>query len=196
MSQNLNWENSKTDLDSRSYICGHCDNNIVTKEGYVTTFETDCIYICHFCKKPTYFDESGKAFPGILFGKDVAHLPDEVLHLYQESRKCTSVGAYTAATLCCRKILMNVAVNHGAKKGETFVYYINFLEEKGHISSKIKSWLDHIRKQGNNAAHEIESINQDDAETLIVFIEMLLRSLYEFPEIVSKHNSNPPSSSP
>jgi hypothetical protein len=41
--------------------------------------------------------------------------------------------------------------------------------------------VDHIRKKGNEANHEIAIMSRTDAEELISFIEMLLKFMYEFP---------------
>ena len=40
--------------------------------------------------------------------------------------------------------------------------------------------VDHIRKKGNEANHEIKLMTQADAEELIAFTEMLLKFFYEF----------------
>jgi hypothetical protein len=50
--------------------------------------------------------------------------------------------------------------------------------------------VDHIRKKGNEATHEIALMGQADAEELIGFTEMLLKFIYEFPARV------PPSTHP
>ena len=47
-----------------------------------------------------------------------------------------------------------------------------------------KGWVDHIRKKGNEAAHEIVLMTKADADELIVFSEMLLKFVYEFPNRV------------
>jgi len=44
-----------------------------------------------------------------------------------------SVNAYTASVLCCRKLLMNLAVSKGAKEGENFFKYVDYLATKGYI---------------------------------------------------------------
>jgi hypothetical protein len=44
-----------------------------------------------------------------------------------------------------------------------------------------KGWVDHIRKKGNEATHEIVLMKKDDALELISFAEMLLKFIYEFP---------------
>ena len=76
---------------------------------------------------------------------------------------------------------MNIAVEKGAKKGESFLFYVSYLADKGYVPPNGKSWVDHIRTKGNEAAHEIELMSQDDATELIQFAEMLLKFIYEFP---------------
>ena len=39
----------------------------------------------------------------------------KVKALYEEARDCIKVNAYTATILCCRKLLMNIAVVQGAE---------------------------------------------------------------------------------
>jgi hypothetical protein len=41
--------------------------------------------------------------------------------------------------------------------------------------------VDHIRKKGNEANHEIALMTRVDAEELLSFSEMLLKFIYEFP---------------
>jgi len=41
-----------------------------------------------------------------------------------------SSQSYTPAVLACRKILMNVAVSLGAKAGDPFVSYVQFLADR------------------------------------------------------------------
>lgn len=52
--------------------------------------------------------------------------------------------------------------------------------DEGHISAKGKKWVDHIREKGNDANHEIKLISREDAEQLIRFSEMMLRTMYEY----------------
>jgi hypothetical protein len=140
------------------------------------------IYICHQCKNPTYFSTRGSQTPGIAYGKDVEHVPvQDVSPLYNEARMCMSVNAYTAAILCCRKLLMNIAVAQGAKDGQRFAEYVDYLSDNGYLPPNGKKWVDAIRKKGNEATHEITIMDRADAEELIEFTEMLLRFIYEYP---------------
>lgn len=190
---NISWINS-TALTSRSFICGYCGNSIASNMGYGAQppypnlpAPISFIYICHYCNSPTFFAPNGKQTPGALFGKLVNDIPSkDVEELYNEARRCVGVGSYTASVLCCRKLLMNIAVSKDAPVGLNFIDYIDFLSKQGFIPPDGKDWVDHVRKKGNEATHEIALMKQDDAEELISFIEMLLKFIYEFPAIIKK----------
>lgn len=79
---------------------------------------------------------------------------------------------------------MNVAVQQGAKENLKFIEYVNYIADQGYVPPNGKHWVDHIRKKGNEATHEIAVMGEADARELIVFIEMLLRFIYEFPSMI------------
>ena len=76
---------------------------------------------------------------------------------------------------------MNIAVTQGAEAGLRFIEYVDFLGENGFIPPNGRGWVDHIRRKGNEATHEIALMSKADAEELIAFSEMLLKFIYEFP---------------
>ena len=179
------WHNQLT-LGSRRYVCGYCssvvgpDKGTFSQEGNVQTF----IYYCSHCGQPTYFDQDSRQFPGVKFGNPVGHLPVGIEKLYDEARGAMSAQAYTPAVLACRKILMNVAVSLGAKAGDSFASYVQFMADKGYVPPNGKHWIDHIRSKSNEANHEITMMSKDEAERLITFVEMMLRFIYELPNVV------------
>ena len=111
----------------------------------------------------------------------MSNLPTDVASLYDEARSALSAGAATAAVLACRKLLMNIAVTQGAATGLSFVAYVEYLATAGYIPPNGRGWVDHIRKRGNEATHEIALMSISDAVELITFSEMLLKFIYEFP---------------
>jgi hypothetical protein len=173
-------------LQSRRYVCGYCgsvvgpDKGTFSQEGQVQTF----IYYCSHCGQPTYFDDKGQQFPGVRFGNDVRHLPKPIEQLYGEARGALASQAYTPAVLACRKILMNVAVSLGANAGDSFASYVQFLANEGYVPPNGKHWVDHIRSKSNEANHEITLMSKHEAEILITFVEMMLKFIYELPNIV------------
>lgn len=163
------------------FRCGHCGFNVASDKGYNHTNPSEKIHVCPNCDKPTYFYRSGIQVPGVVPGSEVQHLPDDLEHMYREARNCCGLGAYTASVLASRKMLMNVAVQQGAKEGEKFIQYVDHLAANGFIPPNGRGWVDHIRRKGNEATHEIALMTQTDAEELISFTEMLLKFIYEFP---------------
>ena len=84
---------------------------------------------------------------------------------------------------------MHIAVSKKAEENKSFEYYVNYLSEKNYIPPDGKDWVDHIRKKGNEAAHEIIGVKKEDAEELITFLEMLLKIIYEFPATIRTKGS-------
>lgn len=161
------------------------------------------LYICPDCARPTYWDKvdrilaigqlkeggaggktvfqtDGEQTPGSLPGTNVEELPDgEVKELYGEARRCLSVSAYTGAILIFRTLLMQLAVADGAKPNQKFVVYVEHLRDKW--APRSAPWIDKIRKEGNDATHEVALKGEKDALLLLQFSEMLLRLIYEYP---------------
>ncbi len=102
----------------------------------------------------------------------------------------TATGSYTAAVLCCRKLLMHIAVANGAEDSLTFAQYVAHLSAKGFVPPGAKEWVDHIRDKGNEANHEIVIMTKEEAERLISFCEMLLKIIYEFPARTPKKTAS------
>ena len=183
---NINW-NQITKVTSKSYVCGHCGNPLASQYGYYGTWaqrNVAFIYICHQCNLPTFFYENSQ-IPGVHFGQSIKHIPDaNVEKLYEEARTCFSVNAFTSSVMCCRKLLMNLAVSEGAKEGMSFVDYVNFLNDNNFIPPKGKAWVDAIRKLGNDATHSIEFKTPEEAKLILTFTEMLLKFIYEMPGLL------------
>jgi hypothetical protein len=106
--------------------------------------------------------------------------------LYDEARRAYSANSFTAVVLCCRKLLMHVAVSKGAKVGEPFASYVQFLADQNFVPPDAKGWVDHIRTKGNEANHEIAIMKAEDASELLEFSEMLLKLVYEYPATMAK----------
>ena len=122
--------------------------------------------------------------PGPTPGNRVEHLPPEIEKLFDEARRCAGDGNHTAAVLVCRKILAHLAVEKGAKENLRFIDYVEHLADQGYLPPDGRHWVDHIRRKGNEANHEIKLMSSDDASELISFSEMLLRFVYELPRSI------------
>ncbi|MGH7827303.1 MAG: DUF4145 domain-containing protein [Candidatus Binatia bacterium] len=177
-----NWENAQA-LSPVSYLCGFCGLNVSSERGWQSNQNPafNRIRICPDCNRLSFFESGDNQVPGIAYGRPVPNVPAELDALYHEGRKSTAAGAHTAAVLACRKILMHIAVDHGAQPGLNFIEYVEYLVKNGFVPPKGKGWVDHIRKKGNEANHEIVVMGPDASKDLLTFIEMLLTFLYDFP---------------
>lgn len=205
MSKNIKirWSDIQN-LDSHKFTCGHCGNPLVSDKGFIGNFLVSIgrsetrpvhIYICHYCTKPTFIAE-GSQVPGVPFGNTVDFIDDKFVNdLFNEARRCCQVNSYTAAVLCCRKLLMNIAVNHEANKDLNSKQYVDYLYDQGIIPKGSKEWVDFIRDKGNEANHEIEIMEEDDAIGILSFSEILLKIIYEtkgqFKNITKKKLKKP-----
>ena len=175
-------------MPPHDYRCGYCGKEVGSAHGFLAKVAgsrvRDSIYVCPRCQQPMYFDSDDFQVLGVPYGDDVEAVPDDIASLYAEARRACSTSAYTAAVLTCRKILMNIAVAQGAEEGLSFMAYVEYLSAQGYVPPGGEGWVDHIRRKGNDANHEIQLMRRADAEELISFTEMLLKFIYEFPSRV------------
>lgn len=180
----LTWDQT-SELQNKKFICGYCQMFVSSKIGYRQKNDkglyVGAIYICPSCFEPIYFSAINGQYPKPNAGRPVSSLPDGINELYEEARRCIAQRCYTSSVMLLRKMLMNIAVEQGAQKGKRFIDYVEYLSEKGFVPPNGKAWVDHIRKKGNEATHEIVIMSEKDAAELIVFVEMLLRFIYELP---------------
>lgn len=180
------WKNLDK-LSSKTFVCCNCGKEIASNQGYVGFSNHDAlphfhIYICHCCYAPNVFDalESPLVEPRI--GKEIANLPENVSNLYNEARACLQAGAFTAAAMLMRKMLMDIAVAEGIAKNLTFAQYVDALCKEGIVPRKARHLAEAVRKLGNDVNHELQTAKPEETEDLFKFIEMLLEVNYEFAE--------------
>lgn len=183
-------------IDSwHEYICGHCNTKVSGAVVCGYYFETPFNIVkwlwCTNCGEGSVLTTDGNIYPGIPFGPNIEGLPEDVSNAYKESRKCISINAYTSCELICRKILMHIAVEKGAKEGDTFENYIKHLESSGFVTPPMKNWVNLIREHGNKAAHILETPDKDRAESTLMFTAELLRLIYEMEYISTKYTKKP-----
>jgi hypothetical protein len=147
--------------------------------------------MCTNCNDASVLAKDGNIYPGVQFGPNIEGLPNDVAQAYKEARLCMSVNAFTACELICRKILMHVAVEKGAKEGETFAAYLSNLESQCYITPPMKGWVDLIRQHGNKATHRVDSPDKARAESTLMFTAELLRLTYEMDYLAKKYAPGP-----
>jgi Domain of unknown function (DUF4145) len=184
-------------MHPRRYTCGYCGRTVASDRGLrhesnMAPKQFRWMYVCPNCEAPTYFDRSDTQVPGAVFGEYVRDIPDpQIDALYAEARQCISANAFTASVLCCRKLLMHIAVSVGAPEKKNFLEYVNYLNDQHYIPPGAKIWVDHIRTKSNEANHEIALMEEDDAKDLVSFVAMLLKQIYEFPAAAQRRGATP-----
>ncbi|MCR4399425.1 MAG: DUF4145 domain-containing protein [Syntrophomonadaceae bacterium] len=186
---NWTWSGA-TRISSRAYTCGYCGLEVASSFGYeavaktmvgAATQKAAFIRICPHCSRPTFF-EGNMRVPAAMFGRHVSKVSDPgVAAMYDEARRCIGCGAYTAAVMCCRKLLLHVAVAQGASPDMPFHECIDFLAQRHFIPANVREWADRLRAAESEASHEIAIMSEDDARVLVSLVEMLLTIVYEFP---------------
>jgi len=177
-------------FNSKSFICGFCGNKVASFFGYSAGHSKDYnssqIYICSHCQEPNYFDnENNLRIPNKAYGAEVAHVEDTDLYtLYNETRSCYKNSNFNASIMISRKMITHIAVNIGAEANKSFQFYVDYLDAQNYIPPNGRAWVDQIRIIGNEANHEIQLKNSEEAKKLIKFIEMLMKFIYEFPNEV------------
>ena len=182
------WGNAEK-IGSYKYTCGYCAQPLASEKGWIGLLPNGAasgtkIIICHQCTRPTFFDVDSRQYPGVSHGESVKNVSDVALNeIYEEARRAISASCFTSAVLCCRKLLMHLAVAKGAKLGDTFKSYVSFLSDNNHVPDGCKTWVEQIRDAGNEANHEIVMMKPEDAKDLVSFCHMLLKITYEFPAV-------------
>lgn len=111
-------------------------------------------------------------------GKD---WPEDLAKLYDEAAVTYSAGAYTAASMVCRKVLMACACEEGEADGKSFLEYVDFISGKVLTFPKAKTAIDKIRGIGNDANHEIAFVSRGDATTSLRIVKYMLDTIYSLP---------------
>jgi len=186
----MDWKDVSS-IPKTTFCCGFCGNQVGSDRGYVgVTMGSNMrhyVVICPGCDLPSFFRESKQISPRPKPGRNIRDISDKAVKcLYEEARNCLQAGAYTAAVLVCRKILMNLGHSYGVKEGKSFVAYVNYLESNHYTPPNGKAWVDKIRQKGNEATHEIPQITYEDAIAILALVEMLLTFNFEGPAIAKE----------
>lgn len=196
--EKLMWDCQR--IESGNYKCGYCGYTVVSEQGMGLKSNSSkvnvYVYICTNCYLPTlfyeneshYYDENEvmqfkddhEQIPCAKIARSFEKVPEDINKIYEEARNCYSIGAYTAVTLLCRKLLMHVAVNLGAKEESNFRTYVEYLSDNNYITKNSGKWVDRIGRMGNDSNHEIKISSQDEASMIIRFCEMFLATNYEY----------------
>ena len=110
-----------------------------------------------------------------------ANWPLSLTNLFEEASRSFSAGAYTSATMACRKLLMVCACLEGADDGKPFTYYVDYVTNGVLNFPKAKTAIDKIRGIGNEANHSVAFVSKEDAHAALSIVSYMLNTLYSLP---------------
>lgn len=201
MDESVKWDSHIGDVEPIRWNCAYCGSTVSVDKalkgqrriiGSSIGSEPHYVVLCPGCGSPTHVTHPGttsnRQIPESSYGVYVSGIKDkDISALFNEARNCISASSFTAAILCCRKLLMHVAVDLGADKDKGFAYYADYLKTQNHVTPASEGWLKAIKSRGNEENHEIKLAKSDEAKDTVDFITMLLQTVYEYPNRAAEH---------
>lgn len=120
-------------------------------------------------------------WPGRLLSAAPLHTPASVAKRFLEGEAAYQRHSWNAAVAMYRSAL-DIATKaiEGTPAG-TFYKRLEWLHQNHKITPDIWSWADHVRVEGNEALHDPDEFEEEDAKPLRLFTEMFLRYVFELP---------------
>lgn len=129
----------------------------------------------------------GEQYPPSDDWADDRDVPAHVSRAYEEARECLAAGQHTATAMLCRKMIMNLVVDHGAEEGKKYAEYVVWFAEKGYITAPIKRWVEFIRDCGNKANHRLDAVGKRRAMAAFMLTTELMRRVYELDHLPDEY---------
>lgn len=173
-----------------TYCCGHCGDTTNGRVLCETIRTSDgahvlwCICSCDKSEPSVITEKEGDIVSQIPLAKVFHSEPDwppDLATLYEEAATSYSAGAFTSASMVCRKLLMACACDKGDAEGRKFVQYVDYITDEVLTYSDAKTAIEKIKDIGNEANHKISFVNKVDAERALKIVTYLLRAVYSLP---------------
>ncbi len=123
-------------------------------------------------------------FQGMNLSTDI---PDNIQKILQEAKITFSSQCYRASAVMSRRTLEAITVDKGEAEG-VLAKRIENLISKGILDKNLGEWATEIRLIGNSGAHfdPINSVEKEDANQIILFIEELIKYVYVMPAEIAR----------
>lgn len=123
-------------------------------------------------------------------------MPENTARAYTAASRSYQAGLYEPCVIMCRKCIEALCQELGATKGN-LKQRLEKLRSSGQIDKKLSSWADELRLIGNDAAHDLDIIiEQNDAQDALEFVEAILMYAFsltrKFEEFKNRRASKSP----
>lgn len=165
--------------------CGHCGRE--THARHLATFAgSNAVWLLCPCGRPSTAIKHGRTgnlisqWPGPREYHAGDDWPPQLQRLFEEASAVLAASAPTSAAMICRKVLMVAAHEQGADEDQSFLDYVNYLTDEALTFPQAKTAIDRIRNIGNDANHEVDFVEPEEAREALQITHYLLGALYGF----------------
>jgi hypothetical protein len=175
---------------SQTYLCGACgcttNGRVICDaqrliDGAVLSW---CLCSCEKAEPTILIQIGDKMIQQLPIAKEF-HIkpawPKDLALLYEEGALAFSAGAFTAAGMVARKLLMTCACHEKADEGKNFTEYVDYITGTVLTFPRAKSSIDAIRSIGNDANHKVQFISEGEAQRAMQIVTYMLDTIYSLP---------------
>ena len=173
------------------YSCGACGDTTTGRvlcevERHDGSIVKWCWCSCDKGEPSVLIEKDGAMIGQIPIAKEFHSEPDwptGLAQLYDEAAKSYAAGAFTATAMVCRKVLMACACEKGETDGKGFGAYVDHITNNVLTYPAARTSIDAIRTIGNDASHDMSTVNQADAARAMKIVTYMLNTIYSLPKI-------------
>ena len=148
---------------------------VIARRGTSDQFEAGSVknawFYCVNCRKGCV-SNGLVVVPGKLGFPTPEGTPEQEAQLWEEVRRCLSAGAFNAAAMLCRKLLLHMVFTHKRSLDRnatpddlSFAAAVRYLADNGVITEAMNNLATNIKDVGNKANHELPHVTEQMPET-------------------------------
>ena len=150
---------------------------VIARRGTSDQFEAGSVknawFYCVNCRKGCVSNGLVVVVPGKLDFPTPEGTPEQEAQLWEEVRRCLSAGAFNAAAMLCRKLLLHMVFTHKRSLDRnatpddlSFAAAVRYLADNGVITEAMNNLATNIKDVGNKANHELPHVTETDARDI------------------------------
>jgi hypothetical protein len=163
-------------LENRLYVCAGCGKGVLEEISTIFTFDINDVYPIEVPEELCFYTYYPPSTEGFLKGKNFQFIPIKLQNIYTETIQAYNNETFILCAVGIRAVIEGICADKGIK-GKNLEDKINRLVF--HIQEKYVQDLHTIRFLGNDAAHELETPQEDELKLAIEICESLMDYLYE-----------------
>lgn len=162
---------------------------VIARRGTSDQFEAGSVknawFYCVNCRKGCV-SNGLVVVPGKLDFPTPEGTPEQEAQLWEEVRRCLSAGAFNAAAMLCRKLLLHMVFTHKRSLDRNAtpddLSFAAAVADNGVITEAMNNLATNIKDVGNKANHELPHVTETDARDIALFTHYLFISVDEMPK--------------